>query len=118
MPDDKDDKKVSGTANVLKQTKNYEELVKEYGKSVANGLMKKAINDAVPASQAVSSKDVSAFAKVTEALRSHPVDVAKTTQQGLSKAGQVVGDALRDLGKQPAPAASAPKTEDEKQPQQ
>ncbi|MDD9212821.1 hypothetical protein [Aeromonas dhakensis] len=106
-----DKPQVAGTANVLKQTKSYEGLVKEYGKAVANGLMKKAINDAVPAAQAVTSKDVSGFAKVTEALRSNPVDVAATAQQGMADAGQVVGDALRDLGKQPdadaAPAADA-----------
>ncbi|MBL0612505.1 hypothetical protein JD508_20020 [Aeromonas jandaei] len=96
---------VAGTANVLKQTKNYEGLVKDYGKAVANGLMKKAINDAVPAAQAVTSKDVSGFAKVTEALRSNQVDVAETAKQGMADAGQVVGDALRDLGKQPAAPA-------------
>jgi len=65
----------------------------------------------VPAAKAVTSKDVSGFAKVTEALRSNPVDVAATAKQGMADAGQVVGDALRDLGKQPdadaAPAADA-----------
>lgn len=111
---------VAGTANVLKQTKNYEGLVKDYGKAVANGLMKKAINDAVPAAQAVTSKDVSGFAKVTEALRSNQVDVAETAKQGMADAGQVVGDALRDLGKQPAAPAAASEaatttTEDEPQ---
>ncbi|MGC8068811.1 hypothetical protein, partial [Salmonella enterica] len=40
----KDKPQVAGTANVLKQTKNYEGLVKEFGKATANGLMKKAIN--------------------------------------------------------------------------
>lgn len=116
MSDDKkDDKKVSGTANVLKQTKSYEGLVNEYGKSAANGLMKKAINDAVPTVQMVTSKDVSGFAKVTEALRSHPVDVAETARQGMADAGQVVGDALRDLGKQPATADTEPKTEEEEE---
>ncbi|HDX8371663.1 TPA: hypothetical protein RQN12_002668 [Aeromonas dhakensis] len=107
----KDKPQVAGTANVLKQTKNYEGLVKEFGKATANGLMKKAINDAVPAAQAVTSKDVSGFAKVTDALRSNQVDVAATAKQGMADAGQVVGDALRDLGKQPAadatPAADA-----------
>lgn len=104
----KDKPQVAGTANVLKQTKNYEGLVKEFGKATANGLMKKAINNAVPAAKAVTSKDVSGFAKVTEALRSNPVDVAETAKQGMADAGQVVGDALRDLGKQPAaPAADA-----------
>jgi hypothetical protein len=108
--EDKDKPQVAGTANVLKQTKNYERLVKEYGKAAADGLMKKAINDVVPAGQAVTSKDVSGFAKVTEALRSNQVDVAETAKQGMADAGQVVGDALRGLGKQPA-AAPAPETE-------
>ncbi|GKQ91031.1 hypothetical protein KAM450_42790 [Aeromonas caviae] len=89
----KDKPQVAGTANVLKQTKNYEGLIKEFGKATANGLMKKAINDAVPAAQAVTNKDVSGFAKVTEALRSNPVDVAATAKQGMADAGQVVGDA-------------------------
>ena len=116
----KDKPQVAGTANVLKQTKNYEGLVKEFGKATANGLMKKAINNVVPASQAVTSKDVSGFAKVTEALRSNQVDVAETAKQGMADAGQVVGDALRDLGKQPAapapdatPEAATTTTEDE-----
>lgn len=60
--EDKDKPQVAGTANALKQTKNYERLVKEYGKAAADGLMKKAINDVVPAGQAVTSKDVSGFA--------------------------------------------------------
>lgn len=118
----KDKPQVAGTANVLKQTKNYEGLVKEFGKATANGLMKKAINNAVPAAKAVTSKDVSGFAKVTEALRSNPVDVAETAKQGMADAGQVVGDALRDLGKQPAapaadtaPEAATTTTEDEPQ---
>jgi hypothetical protein len=120
----KDKPQVAGTANVLKQTKNYEGLVKEFGKATANGLMKKAINDVVPAGQAVTSKDVSGFAKVTEALRSNQVDVAETAKQGMADAGQVVGDALRDLGKQPAaapapaPAPEAATTTTEDEPQQ
>lgn len=115
---DKEKPQVAGTANVLKQTKNYEGLVKEFGKATANGLMKKAINDAVPAAQAVTSKDVSGFAKVTEALRSNQVDVAATAKQSMADAGQVVGDALRDLGKQPALAAEAATTTTEDELQQ
>lgn len=89
-----------GTANVLKQTKSYEQLVLVYGVAAANGLLAKAINNVVPPAHAVTDTDVGGFARVTRAMRSNPVDVQATVAQGMEEADAVVTDLLKNLGKQ------------------
>ena len=54
MAVERENKPLLGTANVLKQTKNYEKLVRDYGEPAANGLLAKAINNAVSIALAVA----------------------------------------------------------------
>ncbi len=54
MAVERENKPLLGTANVLKQTKNHEKLVRDYGEPAANGLLAKAINNAVSIALAVA----------------------------------------------------------------
>ena len=100
MAVERENKPLLGTANVLKQTKNYEKLVRDFGEPAANGLLAKAINNAVSPAHAVTDADVGGFARVTRAMRANPVDVQATAAQGMAEADAVVTDLLNNLGKQ------------------
>jgi hypothetical protein len=71
--------KLKGTASVLHETKTYEELVEKHSVEVANGLLANAINTALP-NAGITSNDVAGFSKVTIALRTGEVDLAKTAK--------------------------------------
>jgi len=80
--------KIKGTASVLNQTKTYEELVQKHSAEVANGLLANAINTALP-NAGITSDDVVGFCKVTTALRTGEVDLAKTTEEANADAAAV-----------------------------
>jgi len=80
--------KIKGTASVLNQTKTYEELVQKHSAEVANGLLANAINTALP-NAGITSDDVAGFSKVTTALRTGEVDLAKTAEEANADAAAV-----------------------------
>jgi hypothetical protein len=90
-------KQPHGTANVLKQTKSYENLVQDYGEPAANGLLAKAINNVAPPGQMVTDADVGGFSRVTQAMRSNPVNVQATADQAMAEASAVAVDWLSKL---------------------
>lgn len=102
MAVERENKPLLGTANVLKQTKNYEKLVRDFGEPAANGLLAKAINNAVSPAHAVTDADVGGFARVTRAMRANPVDVQATAAQGMAEADAVATDWLSKLKEQAA----------------
>ncbi len=102
MAVERENKSLLGTANVLKQTKDYEKLVRDYGEPAANGLLAKAINNAVSPAHAVTDADVGGFARVTRAMRANPVDVQATAAQGMAEADAVATDWLSKLKEQAA----------------
>jgi len=102
MAVERENKPLLGTANVLKQTKNYEKLVRDYGEPAANGLLAKAINNAVSPAHAVTDADVGGFARVTRAMRANPVDVQAAVAQGMAEADAVATDWLSKLKEQAA----------------
>jgi hypothetical protein len=102
MAVERENKPLLGTANVLKQTKNYEKLVRDFGEPAANGLLAKAINNAVSPAHAVTDTDVGGFARVTRAMRANPVDVQATAAQGMAEADAIATDWLSKLKEQAA----------------
>lgn len=92
--------KIKGTASVLNQTKVYEDLVEEYSTEVANGLLAKSINDALP-NAGVTSNDVNGFSKVTTALRTGIVDLESTAEKAKSDAAEVTKNILSNIIKTP-----------------
>lgn len=93
---EKDQEKVQGTAAVLHETKVYEDLVAEFGAPVADGLMAKAINNALPNANIVSS-DVAGFSKVNKALRTGKVDLWGTADVAQQKAQQATQQLIEGL---------------------
>jgi len=76
-------------------------LVEEYSTEVANGLLAKAINTALPNAD-VTPSDVSDFSKVTSALRTGDVDLANTAEKAKTDAAEVsktILDGLKTLQK-------------------
>jgi hypothetical protein len=92
------DKKIKGTASVLNQTKVYEGLVAEYSTEVANGLLAKAINSALPSAN-ITPGDVNGFSKVTSALRTGDVDLGNTAEKAKSDATEVSETIIASLKK-------------------
>ena len=88
--------KLKGTASVLNQTKTYEELVQKHSPEVANGLLANAINNALP-NAGITSNDVAGFSKVTTALRTGEVDLAKTAEEANADAEAVSANILAGL---------------------
>lgn len=87
---------LKGTASVLNQTKTYEELVQKHSPEVANGLLANAINNALP-NAGITSNDVAGFSKVTTALRTGEVDLAKTAEEANADAEAVSANILAGL---------------------
>ena len=88
--------KLKGTASVLHETKTYEELVEKHSVEVANGLLANAINNALP-NAGITSNDVAGFSKVTTALRTGEVDLAKTAEEANADAEAVSANILAGL---------------------
>ena len=88
--------KLKGTASVLHQTKTYEELVQKHSVEVANGLLANAINTALP-NAGITSNDVAGFSKVTIALRTGEVDLAKTAKEANADAAAVSANIIAGL---------------------
>ncbi|WP_227630238.1 hypothetical protein, partial [Klebsiella pneumoniae] len=88
--------KLKGTASVLHETKTYEELVEKHSVEVANGLLANAINTALP-NAGITSNDVAGFSKVTIALRTGEVDLAKTAKEANADAAAVSANIIAGL---------------------
>lgn len=88
--------KVQGTAAVLHETKVYEDLVEEYGAPVADGLMAKAINNALPSAK-ITQAHVEGFSKVTRALRTGAVDLQSTVGVAQEKAQKATKELLKGV---------------------
>ena len=76
--------------------------MRDFGEPAANGLLAKAINNAVSPAHAVTDADVGGFARVTRAMRANPVDVQATAAQGMAEADAVATDWLSKLKEQAA----------------
>ncbi|HGD7571240.1 TPA: hypothetical protein ACI7AD_004950, partial [Escherichia coli] len=88
--------KIQGTASVLNQTKTYEELVQKYSPEVANGLLARSINNALPNAK-ITPNDVAGFCKVTTALRTGKVDLEKTVKEADADAKAVSANIIEGL---------------------
>ncbi|EGK4718071.1 hypothetical protein IO978_004942 [Escherichia coli] len=88
--------KIQGTASVLNQTKTYEELVQKYSPEVANVLLARSINNALPNAK-ITPNDVAGFCKVTTALRTGKVDLEKTAKEADADAKAVSANIIEGL---------------------
>lgn len=91
--------KLSGTANLIKNVSDYQEIKAEYDSSVASGLMRKSLQD-VGINTTVGK--VQAWDEINEAILTRPVNVGKAHEEAKAKTDALVNQII-STASSPAP---------------